>query len=156
VKRLFAFTGLVVLLLSAAAVVRAQSDQRIGTWKLNVAKSKASNGNVPQNETRTYEAQGSEIMCTVTGANAKGQPINNHFNATADGKDYPTSANPSATVSIKQTGPGAYAGTLKNNGKVMATNTAVISGGGKMFTIEQKGTDAEGKEYTSTIVFEKQ
>ena len=156
-KRLFAFTGLVVLVLAAASVVRAETDPRVGTWKLNVAKSKASNGNVPQNETRTYAVEGSDITGTTAGTNAKGKPISSHYIATADGKEHPGGgADPAVKLSIKQTGPGAYAGTVKRDGKVVATNTAVISGGGKIFTFETKGTDAEGKEYTSTMVYEKQ
>jgi len=65
-------------------------------------------------------------------------------------------ANPSAAISIKQTGPGAYAGTLKRDGKVVSTNVVVISGGGKVFTIKTKGTDTQGHAFTSSVVFEKQ
>ena len=64
--------------------------------------------------------------------------------------------NSGMTISIKQTGPGAYAGTVKRDGKVVSTNTAVISGGGKVFTFKSKGTDAQGQAYTSTMVYEKQ
>jgi len=35
-------------------------------------------------------------------------------------------------------------------------NVAAISGGGKVFTFKNKGTDTEGKSYTSTVVDEKQ
>jgi len=153
-KRLFLSISLVFLFFAAVASVRADTDPRIGTWKLDVAKSKASNG-LPTSETRTYTAEGSAIMSSTEGVNAQGKPISNHYDATADGKDRPIGA-AGMTLSIKQTGPGAYAGTIKKDGKVVSTNTAVISGGGKVFTFKSKGTDAEGKEYTSTTVYEKQ
>jgi hypothetical protein len=156
-KRHFVFFGLLVLVLAAVASVWAETDARIGTWKLNVSKSKSSNGNIPASETRTYAAEGSAIMATTEGVDAKGKPISGHFEATADGKEHPSGgANPSGTISIKSTGPGAYAGTIRRDGKVVATNAAVISGGGKVFTFKTKGTDAAGKEFTSTMVYEKQ
>jgi len=156
-KRCFVFVGLVVLVFAALTSVRAETDPRVGSWKLNVSKSTSSNGQMPASETRTYAAQGNAIMATTEGVNAKGKAISNHYEATADGKDRTSgSPDPSITLSIKQTGPGAYAGTVKKDGKVISTNTAVISGGGKVFTFKNKGTDADGKEFTNTLVFEKQ
>jgi hypothetical protein len=153
-KRLFLSIGLVFLFFATVASVRAETDPRLGTWKLDVAKSKSTNG-LPTSETRTYSAEGSAIMASTEGVNAQGKPISTHYEATADSKERPTGA-PGMTLSIKQTGPGAYAGTTKKDGKVVSTNVAVISGGGKVFTFKTKGTDAEGKEFTSTTVYEKQ
>ncbi len=156
-KRFIVFVGLVALVFAVVTSVRAETDPRIGTWKLNVSKSKSSNGQLPESETRTYAAEGNSTMNTTEGVDAKGKPISNHYDATADGKDHPLgAANPSMTLSIKQTGPGAYAGTVKRDGKVVTTNTALISGGGKIFTFKNKGTDAQGQAFTSTLVFDKQ
>jgi hypothetical protein len=155
-KRLSLSIGLVFLLFAAVAAVRAETDPRIGTWKLDVAKSKSSNG-LPASETRTYTAQGSMTMSSTEGVNAQGKPISNHYDATADGKERPAGgANSGMTLTIKQTGPGAYAGTVKKDGKVVSTNTAVISDGGKVFTFKNKGTDAQGQAFTNTRVYEKQ
>jgi hypothetical protein len=156
-KRQFVFVGLVALIFAATLSVWGKTDPRVGAWKLNVSKSTSSTGELPASETRTYEAQGMEIMATNEGVNAKGKSISTHYNATADGKDRPAGGpDASITISIKETGPGAYAGTIKKDGKVISTNTAVISGGGKVFTFKNKGTDPAGKEFTSTIVFDKQ
>jgi hypothetical protein len=160
-KRRFVYFGPIALVLAfvfaTAASLRADTDPRVGTWKLDASKSMSSNGQMPASETRTYEAKGNDIMATTEGVNAKGKPISNHYNATADGKDRPSGgSDPAVTLSIKQTGPSAYAGTIKKDGKVIGTNTAVISDGGKVFTFKSKGTDADGKEFTSTMVFEKQ
>ena len=72
-KRLFLSFGLVFLLFAAVVSVRAETDPRIGTWKLDVAKSKASNG-LPTSETRTYTAEGSAIMATNEGS-ARNVPV---------------------------------------------------------------------------------
>jgi hypothetical protein len=156
-KRRLVFFGMFVLVFATVASVWAETDPRIGTWKLDVSKSTSSDGMLPASLTRKYAAEGSKIMSTTEGVDAKGKPISSNYEATADGKDRPMDpANPSQTLSIKQTGPGAYAGTIKRNGKVVSTNTAVISGGGKVFTFKSKGTNAEGKAVTSTTVYEKQ
>jgi hypothetical protein len=154
VKRLFVFATLAVLIFAAVGSVWAENDPRIGTWKLNVAKSTSSAGPLPASQTRTYEAQGSDIMATTETVDAKGNHTTQHFNATADGKDYPTGpANGGTSISIKLIGPGSYAGTAKKDGKVTSTNRAVISDGGKVFTFTTKGTDGQ---VISVVVFDKQ
>src|SRR5579862_337502 len=139
-KRLLVFAAFAVLVFSTTCAVSADNDPRIGTWKLNVSKSTSSNGQLPASETRTYAAEGSAITGSTEGVNAKGKSVSNHYDATADGKDHPIGSDPSMTIAIKQTGPGAYAGTIKKDGEVIGTNTAVISGGGKVFTFKNKGT----------------
>jgi len=153
-KRLFVFVALFVLVLATVSSMRAEGDPRIGTWKLNVAQSKATPGPLPANETRTYEAQGSDIMVTAEIDDAKGGHRTTHTNVTADGKDRPAGpANGGATIAVKLLGPGSYAGTSKKDGKVTSTNRAVISKGGKIFTFTTKGTDGQ---VTSVMVYDKQ
>jgi hypothetical protein len=153
VKRLFVFAVLVVLVFAAVGTGWAKNDPRIGTWKLNVAKSTSTAGPLPASETRTYEAQGSDIMATAEIDDAKGHRTT-HSNVTADGKNRPTGpANGGMTISVKLLGPASYAGTLKKDGKVTSTNRAVISDGGKVFTFTTKGTDGK---VISVFVYDKQ
>lgn len=156
-KRLFVFVALIVLTFVAVSPSRAEDDPRIGTWKLNIAKSNLGPGPAPASQTRTYEAKGSEIMGTIESVDAKGTHTTNTYNATADGKDRATGpADRGTSISIKLLGPGSYAGTSKKDGKVVSTNRAVISGGGKVFTFTTKGTGAQGKAVTTVAVFDKQ
>ena len=53
----------------------AQTDPFIGTWKLNLAKSKYSPGPPPKSQTATYDAAGDGVKVTVKGTNGQGQPI---------------------------------------------------------------------------------
>jgi hypothetical protein len=55
--------------------VKAQSDPDVGTWKLNVAKSKYTNMAVPKTDTRTIEKDGDSTKVTVKGVSANGSPI---------------------------------------------------------------------------------
>jgi len=154
VKRFFVFATLVVLVFAAVGSGWAENDPRIGTWKLNVAKSKATPGPLPASETRTYEAQGTDIMVAADIDDAKGNHRTTHTNVTADGMDRPAGpANGGITISVKLLGPGSYAGTSKKDGKVTSTNRAIISKGGKVFTFTTKGTDGQ---VTSVLVYDKQ
>jgi hypothetical protein len=154
VKRFFVFATVVGLIFLGAGSLRAKSDPRIGTWKLNVAKSKATPGPLPASSMRTYTVEGSDIMNTTESVDANGKQTSQKLNVTADGKDRPTgAANAGTTLSVKLLGPGSYAGTSKKDGKVTSTNRAVISDGGKVFTITTKGTDGK---VISTMVYDKQ
>jgi len=71
-KLLEALLFTAVLSIGAAAVAGAAAPE-IGTWNLNVAKSKFSPGPAPQSQTRTYAATDAGIALTVatTGADGK-------------------------------------------------------------------------------------
>src|SRR5262249_35477092 len=49
-------------------------DPLIGTWVLNVAKSKYSPGPAPKSETRTYVVAGSDIKASSKGTDGEGKP----------------------------------------------------------------------------------
>jgi hypothetical protein len=154
VKRFFVFAAIVVLVFAAVGAMWADSDPRIGTWKLNVAKSNATPGPLPASETRTYEAQGSDIMVTAEIDDAQGNHRTTHTNVTADDKDRSAGpANGGTTIAVKLLGPGSYAGTSKKDGKVTSTNRAIISKGGKVFTFTTKGADGK---VMSVLVYDKQ
>src|SRR5262245_45270132 len=71
----------------------AQTDPIIGTWKLNLAKSKIIPGPPFKSLTVTYEAVGQGFKSTSKGTDAEGKPIDGQFTANYDGKDYPVSGN---------------------------------------------------------------
>jgi hypothetical protein len=57
-KRLFLFATVVALTLTVSGLLPAQSNPSIGTWKLNLAKSKYSPGPPPKSQTTKIEAVG--------------------------------------------------------------------------------------------------
>src|SRR5215475_14454944 len=81
----------------------AQTDPFIGTWKLNLAKSKFSPGPPPKSQTVTYEAVGQGYKIAVKGTDAEGKTFEYQFTANYDGKDYPVTGNPDwDTIAFKR------------------------------------------------------
>jgi hypothetical protein len=66
-KRLLTFAAVLVLAVVASGLLLAQNNPSIGTWKLNLTKSKYSPGPPPKSQTGTYEAAGNGVKVTVEG-----------------------------------------------------------------------------------------
>ena len=133
------------------------SDPRIGTWKLNVAKSKYSPGPAPQSLTGKVEASGEGETATTEGVNADGTPTMTQYTANFDGKDYPLTGSQNAdTVSLKRIDARTTERTDKKGDKVVQTLTRVVSQDGKTMTVTVKGTNAQGQAVDNVVVFEKQ
>ena len=133
----------------------AQSNSDVGTWTLNVAKSKYS-GAAPKSGTTRIEAAGEGVKVTVDQVFAEGT---RHWEYTAnnDGKDVRiTGNNPDAdTVARTRVNPTTVRVVNKKGGKTTTTNTSVISADGKTRTVTTTGTDAQGKTVNNVAVFEK-
>jgi hypothetical protein len=147
------------LALAITTVAAFGADNTIGTWKLNAEKSKYSPAPMPvKSLTVTREASDGGVKVTTTGEQANGTPINASYIAKYDGTEVKVTGNaPYDTISLKQ----VSANTLtddrkKSGGPYHATSRIVFSNGGKTMTTTTKGTNTEGKDFTSTFVFEKQ
>jgi hypothetical protein len=163
ILKLFVGAGGVVAVLAVCLVAMsplsgfAQTDPSIGTWKLNLAKSKFSPGPPPKDQTLTYEAVGEGIKLTVKGTDGEGKPIDSQYTANFDGKDYPVTGNPNwDTVSLKRIDAYTVEFTRKKAGKVVGTGTNVVSKDGKTRTITAEGVNAKGEKTSSTAVYDKQ
>ncbi|HXY08915.1 MAG TPA: hypothetical protein VEI52_13825 [Terriglobales bacterium] len=134
----------------------ASSDAQMGTWKLNEAKSKLGAG-VPKNNTVTYEAAGDSVKVTIDGTAADGSPTHNEWTGKFDGKDYPSTGNPSEDMrSYKQLDDHTLQFASKKGGKVVLAGRIVVTADGKTRTVTATGTDAQGKKVTGTAVYDKQ
>ena len=128
----------------------------IGTWKLNAAKSKFSPGPAPKSMTLTYSAAGEGLKIVVDIAPAEGASQHWEMTANYDGKDYPVTGNPDADmISMKSIDDHHGESVFKKGGKVMATNSRVLSADGKTLTITSKGTTSDGKPRHDVQVFER-
>src|SRR5262245_902387 len=135
----------------------AQTNPLVGTWKLNLAKSKLIPGPPPKSQTATYEAVGQGVKVTVKGADAEGKPTEYQYTANYDGKDYPVTGNPDwDATSLKRIDANTVEFTRKRAGKVVGTATIVVSKDGKTLTLTAKGVNAKGEKYSNTGVFDKQ
>jgi len=160
-KRALALAVVVVLgvvLGSGIERLSAQAtDPRIGTWQLNVAKSKFSPGPPPQSQTLKIEASGRGEKVTSEAVNADGTPTTTQYTANFDGKDYPLTGSQIADmVSLKRVDARTTERTDKKGDKVMTSITRVVSADGKSMTATVKGTNAQGQSTSNVAVFEKQ
>ena len=145
-----------ILALSIAALA---ADNSLGTWKRNTAKSKTtSSSSRIKNSTMVREASGDSVKVTNTGVREDGTAVNWSYTAKYDGKEYPVTGNaPFDTISMKQIDANTYTSVVsKKGGKYQTTGRTVISKDGKTSTLTAKGTDADGKPLTQTIVYDKE
>jgi hypothetical protein len=158
-QRLLQFVAITVLAFAGSATLRAQSNPLVGTWKLNVTKSKFDPGPGYKSLTRTVEAQGDGVKYTFEGVSADGKPVAYGFSVKFDGQDNPVSGSmPSGadTISAKRTDSNHYVATQKKGGKEIATSKVTVSKDGKVTTVDQTGTTASGAKSHDVQVYDKQ
>ena len=144
-----------VIALSGAVALA--GDNWLGTWKLNVAKSKYSPGPAPKSLTLTWESTAEGIKHTSDGVNGEGNPMHAEYVTTYDGKEVAYTGNPDADMSLaRRINDNTYENIWKKDGKEMIKAKVVVSKDGKTMTITQKGTNAKGQTVNNTAVYEKQ
>ena len=134
------------------------SNPLVGTWKLNVAKSKYTTGTAPKSFTLKYEAAGAGVKLTVDSVGATGTVSHWEYTANEDGKDNPVVGNNQNADMIARTRINATTirTVSKKGGKVTVTSTFVMSSDGKMMTVTSTGTDTSGQKVDTVGVYEKQ
>lgn len=148
--------GTVLVALGVVHLAAQTADPLLGTWDLNVAKSKFNSGPAPKSESRTYVVAGTEIKATAKGVDANGKPTTGAWTVNYDGKDRPATGLVNGdALSLKRIDAFSAEFTQKKAGKVIASGKRVISKDGKVMTISTKGTNANGKSYEDVQVFDK-
>jgi hypothetical protein len=158
-KRLLEFAAIIALAAVATGTAMAQSNPLVGTWKLNVEKSKYSPGPSPKSLTRTVVANGDGVKYTFEGTAADGTALAYSFSVNFDGKDNPvTGAMPGGvdSISAKRINANTYEATTKKGGKVIGSSKVTVSGDGKTTTVDAKGTNAKGEATHDVSVYDKQ
>ena len=146
---------LVAALLTATVVWGA--DPMIGTWQVNIAKSKYAPGPPPERNTAVHSEDGGFIVSKTEGVDAKGRPFGSSYRWKKDGQDYAvTGARNFDALAAKRVNDRTTDFTYKRGGKVVATAHVVVSKDGKVATLTYKGTDAEGKPLHNRIILERQ
>jgi hypothetical protein len=116
----------------------------IGTWTLNLEKSKFRPGPAPKEQTRIYTAQGEGIKVTVKTLAADGHSTTVLISANYDGKDYPvTGSSDYDAIALKRIDDQIAEATLMHAGKIVATSRREISEDGRTMTITYKTSDGQ-------------
>lgn len=143
------------LYFAAAAVCLAAPNPMMGKWKLNESKSKLS-ANGPKNHTVVYSPAGDSVKVTVDGTDKAGKATHNEWTGKFDGKDYPVTGDAMSDArSYKMVNANTLDITTKKGKKVTGTGRIVASPDGKTRTVTLNGTNADGKKFSSTAVYDK-
>jgi hypothetical protein len=142
--------AVLVLMLGASAQA---ADNQVGTWKLDVAKSKYSPGPPPKESTLKVEAQADGLKFTIDAIDAEGKTIHSESSPKYDGTDSPTTGNPNAdSISLKKINNHTIELQTKKDGKLVMTIRSVVSKDGKTRTSTYKGKNAKGQDVNNTTV----
>ena len=135
----------------------AQSDPAIGSWKLNVAKSKYAPGPAPKSQVVTISATGKGIRVVAKGVDGDGKAINTEYTASYDGRDYPVLFNlVYDSISLKRIDANTSELERKKGGKVVQSARRTISADGKTMTVSTTGADDHGRKVDNVAVFDRQ
>ena len=151
-------SGMILLGLAALPQVGfAQSDPFLGLWQLNLAKSKFSPGPPPKSLTDYTQGEGQNRKLTGVSIDAEGNPHIAVFMHIYDGQPHPSTGIRDFDESI-YTRVDAYTVNVSRTkaGKLVQTETIVVSPDGKTKTATRTGTDADGRQINVTAVYDKQ
>jgi hypothetical protein len=148
--------AVVSVALSFAAVAACfAANPQIGTWKLNEAKSKMPAG-MGKNTTVTYTEEKDKIKVTVEGVDKDGKPTHSVWVGKFDGKAYPVKGNlPYNSVAYKMVNDHSNDITTMKDGRKVWNGRITVSADGKSRTVTINGTDANGKKFKGTAVYDK-
>ena len=143
-----------ILLLTAAALA---ADNYLGTWTLNVVKSKYDPGPAPKSLTVKLEAVADgRVRETGDRFNADGSRTQWEWTAKFDGKDYPVKGDPDLdAVSLKKIDDNTIEVTIKKDGKVTNTMKIVVAKDGHSWTNEASSTNAKGVKVHNIMFFDR-
>jgi hypothetical protein len=143
-------------IMGTAAIAWA-ADPVVGTWKLNVSKSKFSPGPTPKESTRVYEARPEGIKVTVKTVQADGSAFTVLITENYDGKDYPVVGSPDYdTVELKKVNEQVAEATLMHGHILVAHAKREISADGKTMTITYKESPDRAHPVNNQAVYDKQ
>lgn len=152
-------SGVVVcfaLVISAASRIAAQADPHVGTWVLNLEKSKYAPGTAPKSQTTVFSADGKGIKVVTSAVLASG-PSKTEYTAAFDGQDHLVKGNADwDTTAIKRIDARSIEFTRKKGGKVVQTARSVVAADGKTRTVTVTGVNAKGQKVQTVALYIKQ
>ena len=144
-----------VMFLSGSMALAA--DNWIGTWKMNVAKSKSAPGPGPKSQTLKFTAVPAGTMLSSEGVMGDGSVRKGSYTSKFDGKDVPWAGNPDADMAAPmKVDDNTYTNTWKMGGKAVMTAKVVVSADGKTLTVTQTGKNAKGEAVNNTAMYDRQ
>jgi hypothetical protein len=146
------------LALGVASGAEMAMDPAVGTWSLNVAKSKLDASNpAPKSSVRTYSATPEGMKVVIHTVTAAGEAHDMSASFSYDGKQHPaTGSEDYDTVAVTRTGPNDSKSDFIKGGKVIGHLTRSISKDGKTMTLTSDLTNAKGAQVHDVGVYDRQ
>jgi hypothetical protein len=148
------------LLFLGSATSLLTADLFVGTWTLNVGKSKpapAPPGTAVKEETVAIEEIGERLEVTVTGKLENGSAISARYSHPAKGGLVRYPELPAGTSEVvKRINDSTLEFIRSRDGKVIATNHVTLSADGKMMRIDSRSVDAQGQPVQVLYVLDRQ
>jgi hypothetical protein len=150
--------GTVAAIDGASAVVGAQApppyvaarDPAVGTWRLVLEKSKYYPGPAPRSETRTYEADGDLLKCTIRRVDGKGRAETIAYKANYD-NPYPVTGSPDYdAIKMTRVDDRTAESVLSHAGRVFGVARRVLAADGMTMTITLR---REAEVLTNNVAF---
>jgi hypothetical protein len=133
------------------------ADPFVGTWNLDVAKSKFNPGPPLKSGKAKIEARGEGIRCILDPVSAEGQPRHGEWEAKYDGKDYPAIMKPFAdAIALSKTDANTVDAIYKREGKEILSEHWVLSKDRKVLTMTQTEKNPTGKGFVNTLVYNRE
>jgi hypothetical protein len=150
------FGSVFALALSGAHAAPA-IDPVLGSWKLNVARSRFIPGPGWQSQIRVYRTTPSGVSVTWTGVDAAGETMHVSYTYKYDGRDYPMAGSASYdTLNATRIDAWTVRSEEKRDGKTVGIAVRTVSPDGKVLTISDEGTNRKGGAFSQLLVFDRQ
>lgn len=151
---------LAALLFAASGVgLRAQAqaaDPWVGTWRVNVAKSRYAPGPAPKSTINVVAAVTNGIRTVNDTVTADGRTTHTEVTARFDGREYELTGAAVPTTRVYTRHGRGFVFVVRENGKETVSTTVVVSDDRRTITATSTGTDREGRRVNNVQVFERQ
>jgi hypothetical protein len=156
VRAAIAIIGVAGLVAGTAIASPKSKDVFVGTWTLNVAKSKFDPGPPFGSGKVTGEAVKGGAKYTVDATMGDGRAVHFSYAGAADGSEMAVTGAPNFdSVSVIRPDKKTLIRTERRGGKIIGNTIATLAADGKSFTAESRGTTPAGQKYHNITVWER-
>jgi hypothetical protein len=147
--------GIILGVLAVGALAEAPPPF-VGTWKLDLAKSRFSPGPAPRSAVVRHEAIENGMRQVSDTVDAEGKAKHTEYSARFDGKEYPiTGTDPAEVITLKRIDAYNTDWTTRSGTRIVSTGRASYSRDGKVRTLTYTGTTAKGEKVENTTVWDR-
>ena len=143
-------------LLAMQSAPAADQNLLLGTWQLNLAKSRYSPGPAPTSEIRTYAREGGGVEGTIRRNYRDGRSERIEYRADYD-REYPVSGTEAYDhILLKRIDDYTAEAVLSHAGRIFGTARRVIARDGKTMTITFQRDQSNGPTVHNVAVYDKE